>query len=160
MAIEARLYGGGRWHALGPTLVVEDVQSLKVRSLLHHSEQVVASGHLGEAADQVRRVADALGLKLPSANVLVERRDTAPEPRYAPRLHELVDVLQLLENHTPLPRISFRTELAWHLGSDRHPISAYIEERELLLAGSPASFRTAVMTPMPHVRYKHAVLLL
>jgi hypothetical protein len=138
----ARLYGRGRWHALGPTLVVEDVQSPVLHRLLSRDRMRVTPSHLGESSEQIRRVAGHLGVRLLSAEITLDEGASIVDPPYAPGVRELVNLLAKLPDRKPLQRVVFRTRLALRVGPDRHEIFAYITDGNLLLAGDPASFGT------------------
>ncbi len=137
---QVRLYGGRRWHALGPNLLVEDVQSPRIRRLLPIDRVAVASAHLGDSAEQIRRVAVSLGLKLLSQEVSVECGPIATEPPYEARVRHLLGLLSTLSDRRPIKAVSFRANVLLRVGGIRQAVSAYIQHDELLLVGVPTQF--------------------
>ena len=137
---KARLYGRRRWHPVSPTLAVDDVQSPLILQFLSKRRVTVASAHLGETADQVHRVAEALGLSLLSDDVSVAHGTRVAPPPWATQLRRLLDTLARLEDRRPLHDVAFLSDLHIEVSGDRHPVHAYVEDATLLLAGGPRDF--------------------
>ncbi len=137
---KARLYGQRKWHPVGPTLAVDDVQSPLILQFLSEQRITVASGHLGENSDQIHRVAEALKLRLLSDDVSVEPGTTAAPPPWAARLRQLLDTLARLEDRHPLQEVAFLTDLHIEVSGDRYTLHAYVEDGTLMLAGDPGDF--------------------
>ncbi len=141
----AQLYGRREWHPMGPTLVVDDVQSPLIREFLPTNKIAVASAHLGDTKAQVRRVAQALDIALLSAEVEVERGERAGEPLWGSRLRQLTATISQLEDRPSLHNITWHDSLSLHVGGRRHAVHAFVGEGEdqeptLLLVGPPADF--------------------
>ena len=141
---QAQLYGHREWHPIGPTLVVDDVQSPLIREFLPTDRIAVASAHLGDTKAQVRRVAQALDVALLSAEVEVEPGERVREPLWGSRLRQLTATLSRLEDRPSLHDITLHDALSLHVGGRRHAIQAFVEEGDqgatLLLVGRPADF--------------------
>lgn len=142
---QAQLYGHREWHPIGPTLVVDDVQSPLIREFLPTDKIAVAFAHLGDNKAQVRRVAQALDVALLSAEVEVEPGGRAPEPPWGSRLRQLTATLSQLEDRPSLRDVTLHDPLSLRVGGRRHAIQAFVEEGDgqgstLLLVGRPADF--------------------
>ena len=141
---QAQLYGRRGWHPVGPTLVVDDVQSPLIREFLPTNSIAVASSHLGDTKAQVRRVAQALDVALLSAEVEVEPGERAGEPLWGSRLQQLTATISQLEDRPSLHDVIWHNSLSLHVGGRRHAIQAFVEEVDqgptLLLVGRPADF--------------------
>lgn len=125
---QARLYGHRGWHPVGPTLVVDDVQSPLIRGFLPTNRVAVASAHLGDTKGQVRRVAQALDVALLSDEVEVEPGERAGEPPWGSRLRQLTATISQLEDRPSLHGVTWHDSLALHVGGRRHAIRAFVEE--------------------------------
>ena len=136
----AHVYGMGKWHALGPNLVVADIQSPLIRQLLPKDRIVVSSAHFGDGDSQVRRVARALGLGLLSEEVELSPGPRVEAPPCIDRLQVLIKVLSSLEDRSALRDIVFHEEILLQVGDTSHIINAYIFEDKLRLVGSPITF--------------------
>ena len=134
------LYGQGNWRPVSRDLVVDDVQSPLIRKFLPRDRSIVASAHLGETPDQVRRVASALGIRLLSAEVDVHPGSRTDDPPCITRLRKLLKALSLLEDRRELREIAFHDTLSLHVDGAEHLIRAYVEDGMLLLVGKPPSF--------------------
>ena len=142
---QAQLYGHREWHPIGPTLVVDDVQSPLIREFLPTDRIAVASAHLGDTKAQVRRVAQALDVALLSAEVEVEPGERAMEALWGSRLRQLTATLSQLEDRPSLHDITLHNALSLRVSGRRHAIQAFVEEEDdqgptLLLVGRPADF--------------------
>ena len=137
---KAQLYGRRKWHPVGPTLAVDDVQSPLILQFLSKQRITVASAHLGETSDQIHRVAEALELGLLSDDVSVEPGTTEAPPRWATQLRQLLDTLARLEDRHPLRGVAFLTDLHLQVSGDRYTLHAYVEDGTLMLAGDPRDF--------------------
>ena len=137
---QARLYGGRRWHPVGPTLAVDDVKSPLILHLLPKRKITIASAHLGETSDQIHRVAEALELGLLSDDVSVEPGTREPPPPWAAQLRRLLDTLARLEDRHLLHEVAFLTALHIEVSGDRYAVHAYVEDATLMLAGDPRDF--------------------
>ncbi|MDE2906932.1 MAG: hypothetical protein OXQ28_12715, partial [Acidobacteriota bacterium] len=142
---QAQLYGHREWHPIGPTLVVDDVQSPLIREFLPTDRIAVASTHLGDTKAQVRRVARALDVALLSAEVEVEPGERTNEPPWGSRLRQLTATLSQLEDRPSLHDIALHNALSLRVGGRCHAIQAYVEgvdnqSTTLLLVGHPADF--------------------
>ena len=142
---QAQLHGHREWHPIGPTLVVDDVQSPLIREFLPTDRIAVASAHLGDTKAQVRRVAQALEVALLSAEVEVEPGERATEPPWGSRLRQLTTTLSQLEDRPSLHDITLHDALSLRVGGRPHDVQAYVEEVDnqgptLLLVGRPADF--------------------
>ena len=115
---QAQLYGRREWHPIGPTLVVDDVQSPLIREFLPTDKIAVASAHLGDNKAQVRRVAQALDVALLSAEVEVEPGGRTPEPPWGSRLRQLTATLSQLEDRPfcAMSPCTTRSRYAWAVG--------------------------------------------
>ena len=137
---KARLYGRRKWHPIGPTLAVDDVQSPLILKFLSKRRVTVASAHLGETSDQVQRVAEALELGLLSDDVSVEPGTRVAPPPWAAQLRRLLDTLARLGDRHPLHEVAFLTTLHVEVSGDRYEVHGYVEDGKLLLAGGPRDF--------------------
>ena len=143
--VQAQLYGHRGWHPIGPTLVVDDVQSPLIREFLPTDRIAVASAHLGDNKAQVRRVAQALDVALLSAEVEVEPGERAGEPLWGSRVRQLTATLSQLEDRPSLHDVTLHNALSLRVGDRRHAVQAYVEGVDnqgttLLLVGRPADF--------------------
>ena len=136
----ARLYGKGGWHDIDETLVVDDVQSPIIRQMLPDDRVAVTSAHLGDAAEQIRRVAGALGVPLLSEEIELSKGPRLPDPHWMPNLRHLADALSGLEGREPLRTVTCRGELQLHIQGEPHSVHAYLDESQLMVAGDPAVF--------------------
>ena len=142
---QAQLHGHREWHPIGPTLVVDDVQSPLIREFLPTNRIAVASAHLGDTKAQVRRVAQALKVALLSAEVEVEPGERTTEPPWGSRLRQLTATLSQLEDRPSLHDVTWHDALSLRVGGRPHDVQAYVEEVDnqgptLLLVGHPADF--------------------
>ena len=137
---QARLYGGRRWHPVGPTLAVDDVKSPLILQFLPKQKLTVASAHLGETSDQIRRVAEALELGLLQDDVSVEPGTRRTSPQWAGQLGRLLSTLARLEDRHPLHEVAFLTALHIQVSGDRYAVHAYVKDATLMLAGDPRDF--------------------
>ena len=137
---QAQLYGHRGWHPIGPTLVVDDVQSPLIRQFLPTERIAVASTHLGDTKAHVRRVAHALDVALLSAEVEVEAGEQTTEPPWGSRLRQLTATLSQLEDRLPLNELTLHNALSLRVGGRRHAIQAYVRDATLMLDGTPAAF--------------------
>lgn len=133
----AQLYGGRRWHLVGPTLAVDDVKSPLIHQFMPTQRVAVTSTHLGETSDQVRRVAKSLEIGLLSDDVSVEQGSRMASPPWADQLLRLLDTLAQLEDRHPLRHVEFLTALHLRVSGHRHAIHAYVKDATLMLAGDP-----------------------
>ena len=136
----AYVYGMGKWHALGPNLVVADIQSPLIRQLLPKDRIIVSAAHLGDGDSQVRRVARALGLGLLSEEIELSPGPRVEAPPCIDRLQVLIKVLSSLEDRSALRDIVFHENILLQVGDNNHIIDAYIFEDTLRLVGSPTTF--------------------
>ena len=136
----AQLYGGRKWHAVGPGLAVDDVGSPLIHQFLPEQRVTVAAAHLGETNDEVRRVANALGLRLLSADVSVEPGTQTVSPSWTGRLRRLRETLARLEHRRSLQEVAFFTALHLRVSGQTNTIHAYVEDATLMLAGDPHTF--------------------
>ena len=137
---EVHLFGGRVWHPLSQRLVVADVQSPSIRRRLSGDRIVVASTHLGDSDEQVRRVARALGLGCLSEEVRVIRGEILAEPSWSSSLERLFVMLASLDDRRAIRVVQFVDSLELHTTQSTFRIHAYVEDGTLLLAGSPAMF--------------------
>ena len=135
----ARVYGQIGWHAISGALVVADVQSPLILRSLPEGRTIVASAHLGDSDDQLRRVARALGLGLLSDDVKVSPGARVDDPPYVVHLRRLLRALSSLEGRREI-RIAFHDEIMLHVSGVEHCISAYVDDGTLLLVGQPPTF--------------------
>ena len=138
--VHARIYGQPEWHPISRALVVADVQSPLILRFLPESRTIVASAHLGDNDDQVRRVARALGLGLLSDDVKVNPGPLVDDPPYVRRLQVLVKMLSSLEDRRELQGIVFHENILLQVGGNEHDISAYVYNETLLLTGESLVF--------------------
>ena len=136
----AYLYGGRTWLPIGPTLAVDDVQSPLIHQFLTKRRLVVASAHLGDTTEQVRRVANALGVGLLSDDVSVEPGVRIDTPPWASRLQWLVDTLARLEDRRPLHDVTFHAMLSLQVCGQRLSVQAYVKDGTLMLIDDPSAF--------------------
>ena len=136
----AQLYGGRKWHPVGPGLAVDDVGSPLIHQFLPEQRVTVAAAHLGETNDEVRRVANALGLRLLSADVSVEPGTPTASPRWAGQLRWLLETLAGLEDRRSLQEVAFHAALRLRISSQTNTIHAYVKDATLTLAGEPRTF--------------------
>ena len=137
---QAHLFGHRAWHPIGPTLVVDDVQSTLIRQFLPTERIAVASAHLGDSKAQVRRVVHALDVALLSTEVEVEAGERTTEPPWGSRLRQLTATLSQLDDRVPLNEVTLHDALALRVGGRRHAIQAYVHDATLMLVGAPAAF--------------------
>ena len=136
----AHLYGQGSWRRVSSDLVVGDVRSPLIRRFLPEGRCIVASTHLGDTSDQVRRVARALRLDLLSEEVEVRAGLRAADPPSAIRLCKVLATLSLLEDRRELREVAFHDTLSLRVGDTEHPINAYVDDETLMLVGEPRCF--------------------
>lgn len=137
---EVRLYGKRRWHEISDTLVVDDVQSPFIHQLLPDSGIAITSTHLGDNRAQIRRVADELGIALLSTEIELREGRRAAEPTWMVNLKRLVAALATLEGRSTLDGITLRENLELSIQGERRPVNAYLDDGELMVVGSPATF--------------------
>ena len=137
---EARLYGKGRWHRISDSLVVDDVRSPLIRQLLPDNRIAITAAHLGDTHEQIRRVADELGVALLSTKIEVSRGPQLAQPPWMHKLEKLAVALATLEGRRPLGRITCREHLALCIEGKSHQVTAYLTDGEFMVAGSPATF--------------------
>ena len=137
---QAHLFGHRAWHPIGPTLVVDDVQSTLIRQFLPTERIAVASTHLGDTKAQVRRVVQALDVALLSTEVEVEAGERTTEPPWGSRLRQLTATLSQLDDRLPLNEVTLHDALALRVGGRRHAIQAYVHDGALMLVGAAAAF--------------------
>ena len=133
----AQLYGGRRWHLVGPTLAVDDIKSPLIHQFLPTQRVAVTSTHLGETSDQVRRVAKSLEIGLLSDDVSVEQGSRIASPPWTAQLLQLLDTLAQLDDRRPLRHVEFLTAVHLRVSGHKHAIHAYVEDATLMLAGDP-----------------------
>lgn len=136
----ARLYGDRAWHPVGPTLVVDDVQSPLIRKCLSTDKIAVVSAHLGGDSAQVQRVAQALDVALLSDEVDVEQGTRIVEPSWGGRLRQLTATIAQLEDRPSLDDVMFHDTLSLRVGGRSHPLQAYVSDATLMLVGAPSDF--------------------
>ena len=139
---EARLYGKGRWHEIGDSLVVDDVRSPFIRQLLTANRVAITAAHLGDAPGQIRLVATELGIACLSTKIKVSEGPELARPPWMGNLTRLVAALGTLEGRQPVDRITCRQHLGLRVEGESHPVTAYLVEDELMVAGSPETFGT------------------
>ena len=136
----AQLYGHRRWNPIGPNFAVDDIQSPLIRQFLPMGKVTVASAHLGDTNDQVRRVATELGLGLLSNEFKVQQGTPTEDPAWIDRLWMLVETLASLEDRRALRKVEFSDALYLGIGNENHNINAYVEDGTLMLTGKPWTF--------------------
>jgi hypothetical protein len=135
----AQLYGNRKWWSVESNLTIDDVQSPLIRRLLSEDRIPVTSAHLG-AAEQVRRVAEALGLQLLSDEIHVKCGTRLQSPIYSTQLETVVTTLSKLPDRRSLDSVTFYNDLIIHVGSKQQSINSYILGDTLLVAGKPSEF--------------------
>ena len=139
---EARLYGKGRWHEIGDSLVVDDVRSPFIRQLLTANRVAISAVHLGGAPGQIRLVAAELGIACLSTKIKVSEGPELSRPLWMRNLKRLVAPLGTLEGRQPLGRITCRKHLALRVEGESHQVTAYLVHDELMVTGTPETFGT------------------
>jgi len=147
----ARLYGKGRWHEIGDSLVVDDVRSPFIRQRLPDDRIAIASAHLGNTQGQVRDVAHELGVALLSTKIALSPGPRLARPSWMANLQRLAAVLATLEGRRPLGMITCREHLTLRVEGETHEVTAYIADAlpdqggsrpvaELMVVGNPVAF--------------------
>ena len=142
--IAARLYGRGRWHAIGDSLVVDDVRSPFIRQLLTPGRVAVTAAYLGDSPGQIRLVATELGIARLSTKIKVSAGPELPKPTWMVNLDRLAAALATLEGRQRLRRITSREHLGLQVEgvSHNYNVSAYLVDDELMVTGTPEIFGT------------------
>ncbi len=135
-----RLYGKGRWHGISDSLVVDDVQSPFIRQLLPDSRITITSAHLGDNQEQIRLVADELGVALLSTEIEFSKGERMAKPTWMVNLTRLATALATLEGRSPLGRITLRETLELRVQGKSRPVNAYLDDGELMVVGTPTAF--------------------
>ena len=135
-----QLYGDRKWHPLGPGLAVDDVGSPLFHQFLPEQRVTVAAAHLGETNEEVRRVANALGLGLVSDDVFVEPGTRTASPPWAGQLRRLLETLAGLEHRRSVQEVAFFATLRLRVSGQTNTIHAYVKDATLMLAGEPRTF--------------------
>ena len=139
---EARLYGKGRWHEIGDSLVVDDVRSPFIRQLLTANRVAISAAHLGGAPEQIRLVAAELGIACLSTQIKVSEGPELSRPPWMDNLKRLVAALGTLGGRQPVDRITCREHLALRVEGESHQVTAYLVHDELMVTGAPETFST------------------
>ena len=141
---EVRLYGQNAWHPLTAQLVVDDVSSLLVRQFISSDKVAVSSAHLGESPDEVRRVAQALGLNILSDLIGVAEGTRVHEPGFAHNIKKLVRLLSRLKGRKALTEIRYYESLKLKIGAQGHQVGAYIHGDLLQVVTSHDSYEISI----------------
>lgn len=140
-ARDARVYGMRAWHALGPSLVVDDVLTPVLKPLLPDTVVPVVVGHLGDSPERQQRVAAALGIRLLSEMVIVRPGQTKfPPSNWRKRLSALLGTLGAREAGSAIDVVQEVEALDVEILGQKRALSAFKKGNRLYLCGEPIDF--------------------